>query len=160
MPPVNPSIGQLGLAVLGYSFLSDSQRDGGTDVMLVLGVFVALTAFYRSPWGRPLRFVIDKLFVEPRAERMRADITAVVGPLIDSAKAAAKAQHDEQNNAIEQLGISLHARIDHLDERVGQGFDQIDQRLDKGADRLAAHDVRLAVIEARNPSTRSRKDDQ
>ena len=148
MPPFNPSIGQLGLAVLGYSFLSDSQRDGGTDVMLVLGVFVALTAFYRSPWGRPLRFVIDKLFVEPRAERMRADITAVVGPLIDSAKAAALAQHDEQNNAIEQGFKSVHDRID-----------TIDRRLDAGLERFARHDQQIADLQNRNPSTRSRKDD-
>lgn len=149
MPPFNPSIGQLGLAVLGYSFLSDSLRDGGTDVMLVLGVFVALTAFYRSPWGRPLRFVIDKLFVEPRAERMRADITAVVGPLIDSAKAAALAQHDEQNNAIEQGFKSVHDRID-----------TIDRRLDAGLERFARHDQQIADLQNRNPSTRSRKDDQ
>lgn len=149
MPPFNPSIGQLGLAVLGYSFLSASQRDGGTDVMLVLGVFVALTAFYRSPWGRPLRFVIDKLFVEPRAERMRADITAVVGPLIDSAKAAALAQHDEQNNAIEQGFKSVHDRID-----------TIDRRLDAGLERFARHDQQIADLQNRNPSTRSRKDDQ
>ncbi len=148
MPPFNPSIGQLGLAVLGYSFLSDSQRDGGTDVMLVLGVFVALTAFYRSPWGRPLRFVIDKLFVEPRAERMRADITAVVGPLIDSAKAASLAQHDEQNNAIEQGFKSVHDRID-----------TIDRRLDAGLERFARHDQQIADLQNRNPSTRSRKDD-
>lgn len=148
MPPVNPSIGQLGLAVLGYSFLSDSQRDGGTDVMLVLGVFVALTAFYRSPWGRPLRFVIDKLFVEPRAERMRADITAVVGPLIDSAKAAALAQHDEQNNAIEQGFKSVHDRID-----------TIDRRLDAGLERFARHDQQIDDLQHRDPSTRSRKDD-
>lgn len=148
MPPVNPSIGQLGLAVLGYSFLSDSQRDGGTDVMLVLGVFVALTAFHRSPWGRPLRFVIDKLFVEPRAERMRADITAVVGPLIDSAKAAALAQHDEQNNAIEQGFKSVHDRID-----------TIDRRLDAGLERFARHDQQIDDLQHRDPSTRSRKDD-
>lgn len=148
MPPFNPSIGQLGLAVLGYSFLSDSQRDGGTDVMLVLGVFVALTAFYRSPWGRPLRFVIDKLFVEPRAERMRADITAVVGPLIDSAKAAALAQHDEQNNAIEQGFKSVHDRID-----------TIDRRLDAGLERFARHDQQIDDLQHRDPSTRSRKDD-
>lgn len=148
MPPVNPSIGQLGLAVLGYSFLSDSQRDGGTDIMLVLGVFVALTAFYRSPWGRPLRFVIDKLFVEPRAERMRADITAVVGPLIDSAKAAALAQHDEQNNAIEQGFKSVHDRID-----------TIDRRLDAGLERFARHDQQIDDLQHRDPSTRSRKDD-
>ena len=148
MPPVNPSIGQLGLAVLGYSFLSDSQRDGGTDVMLVLGVFVALTAFYRSPWGRPLRFVIDKLFVEPRAERTRADITAVVGPLIDSAKAAALAQHDEQNNAIEQGFKSVHDRID-----------TIDRRLDAGLERFARHDQQIDDLQHRDPSTRSRKDD-
>ena len=148
MPPVNPSIGQLGLAVLGYSFLSDSQRDGGTDMMLVLGVFVALTAFYRSPWGRPLRFVIDKLFVEPRAERMRADITAVVGPLIDSAKAAALAQHDEQNNAIEQGFKSVHDRID-----------TIDRRLDAGLERFARHDQQIDDLQHRDPSTRSRKDD-
>lgn len=148
MPPFNPSIGQLGLAVLGYSFLSDSLRDGGTDVMLVLGVFVALTAFYRSPWGRPLRFVIDKLFVEPRAERRRADITAVVGPLIDSAKAAALAQHDEQNNAIEQGFKSVHDRID-----------TIDRRLDAGLERFARHDQQIDDLQHRDPSTRSRKDD-
>lgn len=148
MPPFNPSIGQLGLAVLGYSFLSDSQRDGGTDVMLVLGVFVALTAFYRSPWGRPLRFVIDKLFVEPRAERMRADITAVVGPLIDSAKAAALAQHDEQNNAIEQGFKSVHDRID-----------TIDRRLDAGLERFARHDQQIDDLQHRDPSTRSRQGD-
>lgn len=139
---------QLRLAVLGYSFLSDSQRDGGTDVMLVLGVFVALTAFYRSPWGRPLRFVIDKLFVEPRAERRRADITAVVGPLIDSAKAAALAQHDEQNNAIEQGFKSVHDRID-----------TIDRRLDAGLERFARHDQQIDDLQHRDPSTRSRKDD-
>ncbi len=148
MPPFNPSIGQLGLAVLGYSFLSDSLRDGGTDVMLVLGVFVALTAFYRSPWGRPLRFVIDKLFVEPRAERRRADITAVVGPLIDSAKAAALAQHDEQNNAIEQGFKSVHDRID-----------TIDRRLDAGLERFARHDQQIDDLQHRDPSTRSRQGD-
>lgn len=148
MPPVNPSIGQLGLAVLGYSFLSDSLRGSGTDVMLVLGVFVALTAFYRSPWGRPLRFVIDKLFVEPRAERWRAHITAVVGPLIDSAKAAALAQHDEQNNAIEQGFKSVHDRID-----------TIDRRLDAGLERFARHDQQIDDLHHRSPSTRSRKDD-
>lgn len=132
-----------------YSFLSDAQRDSTTDIALVLGLFVALTAFYRSPWGKPFRFVVDKLFTEPRADRRRADITAVVAPLIDSAKAAALAQHDEQNNAIEQGFQSVHQRMD-----------TIDHRLDAGLERFARHDQRMDDLEARPPSTRSRKDDQ
>ena len=77
-----------------------------------------------------------------------ADIAGVVAPMIDASRAAAVAQHDEQNVAIRNGFVGIHQRIDELDER-----------LDKGADRLAGHDVRLAVIEARDPSTRSRKDD-
>ena len=134
--------------MVGYSFLSESQRDSGTDIMLVLGVFVALTAFYRSPWGKPIRYVIDKLFVEPRAERRRADITAVVAPLIEGARAAALAQHDEQNNAIEQGFQSVHKRIDTIDER-----------LDAGLERFARHDQQIADLLNRPPSTRSRQGD-
>lgn len=131
-----------------YSFLTDQQRDSTTDLALLLGLFVALTAFYRSPWGKPLRFVVDKLWTEARAARRRADIEAVVAPLIDGAREAALAQHDEQNNAIEQGFKSVHDRMD-----------TIDRRLDAGLERFARHDQQIDDLQHRDPSTRSRKDD-
>lgn len=119
----------------------------GDDLQTVAGYVVAVGAIFGAAWkagvGRAVKRRRDRI----RAEFL-ADVAGVVAPMIDGSRAAAKAQHDEQNNAIEQGFMSVHKRIDDLDDR-----------LDKGADRLAAHDVRLAVIEARSPNTRSRQGD-
>jgi len=75
-------------------------------------------------------------------------VSAHTAPQFLQVREAAKSQHDEQNNAIEQGFMSVHARIDEIDER-----------LDAGAKHLAHHDVDIAVLNERNPSTRSRQGD-
>ena len=138
--------------------LSENVETVRFGLSVIAGIVASLGVIFGAAWKCGAGRIIKRHRDKKNAEFL-ANVAGVVKPMIDGSRAAAKSQHDEQNNAIEQLGISLHARIDHLDERVDQGFDQIDQRLAKCADRLAAHDVRLAVIEARNPSTRSREGD-
>ena len=111
------------------------------------GAASALAAIGGVLWALGVGRAIKRRRDRRRADFL-ADIAGVVAPMIDASRAAAVAQHDEQNVAIRNGFVGIHQRIDELDER-----------LDKGAERLAAHDVRLAVIEARSPSTRSRKDD-
>lgn len=52
-------------------------------------------------------------------------------------------------------GKSMRDAIDRIETRL----DEVVQRLDRGATRLADHDDRLAVVEARDPNSRDRHDD-
>lgn len=130
-----------------YSF-AENVETVRFGLSVIAGIVASLGVIAGAAWKCGAGRVIKRRRDRRRAEFL-ANVAGVVKPLIDGARAAALAQHDQQNNAIEQGFKSVHHRID-----------QIAQRLDKGADRLAAHDVRMAVIEARHPSTRSREDDQ
>lgn len=48
-------------------------------------------------------------------------------------------------------GKSMRDAIDRIEQRL----DEVVERLDRGAVRLADHDDRLAVVESRDPRTRS-----
>lgn len=139
--------------------LSENVETVRFGLSVIAGVVASLGIIFGAAWKCGVGRIVKRHRAKKDAEFL-ANVAGVVKPMIDGSRAAAKAQHDEQNNAIEQLGISLHARIDHLDERVDRGFEQIDGRLDKGADHLARHDTEIAVLQERHPTTRSRKDDQ
>lgn len=89
-----------------------------------------------------------------KARRSRRDaalagiISAVMRPEVDSIRAAARQQHDDQNQA-------MAAGFASIDER----FDELGGRLDAGAAHLARHDIEIAVLQARDPNSRQRKDD-
>jgi len=159
-------------AMAGYQFLTNGQRSGATDVLLILGGLTALTAFYRSPWGKPIRYAWQKLYAEPRkqrrieeaAEAAQSAVKAVVAPMFADAKAAAKSQHDEQNEVLkaqnEEIAAirvevtrgrtetgDLRADVSDLSTQLGV----IEVRLNTGSDRFAVHEYRLEALEAPHP---------
>lgn len=65
-------------------------------------------------------------------------IDDVVNPQFESVRSAAKEQHDEQNDKIDDQTI-----------RMTEGFDRIHARLDRGASIMAKHDAAIADFERR-----------
>lgn len=130
--------------MITYTFADDVQaiRFG---LSAVAGVVASLGVISAAAWKCGLGRIVRRRRDARRAE-FAASVAGVVGPMIDESRAAALAQHDQQNNAIEQGFMSVHERIDRLGER-----------LDQGAGHLAQHDIDIAVLKARDPSTRSRK---
>ena len=103
---------------------------------VVAGIVASLGVIFGAAWKCGLGRVVRRHRDNRRSE-FACSVAGVVGPMIDESRAAALAQHEEQNNAIEQGFMSVHERIDRLGER-----------LDQGAGHLAQHDIDIAVLKA------------
>lgn len=89
--------------------------------------------------------------LERRAVWMTSVITETVGPMIDTVRENAKAQHDEQNEKIDAQLITMTER-----------FDAVTERLDKGSGVMLEHGEAIAAIQAaliRDPNERTRSTD-
>lgn len=103
------------------------------DIGIVIGSTLAIITLVGivTRW-RLTRWVWRQLVVEPGDERFSRRSTLAVKPMIDGVREAAKAQHDEQNEAIEQ------------------GFRSVHHRLDDGALRMSSMSSRIDALETRN----------
>lgn len=94
--------------------------------------------------------MIAGVFTAPDAVVVAALLTAAAstgGAWLSAHKAARQTRPNG--------GKSMRDAIDRIETRL----DEVVQRLDRGATRLADHDDRLAVVEARDPNSRDRHDD-
>ena len=95
---------------------------------------------------------------------VRRTIVSVVEPKFADAKAAAKAQHDEQNEVLEAQNETIEAirtevtrartEVGDLRADVGELSTQlgtIEVRLNTGSDRFAVHEYRLEALESPHP---------
>lgn len=81
----------------------------------------------RGPWTRATARVTAWL---------TSLIEAVVGPMIQTVRDTAKAQHDEQNE-----------KIDAVATTVTEGLDRVAERLDRGSEIMAEHARSIAKFE-------------
>lgn len=128
----------------------------GTDIaqlaryITALGVVLGVVFARKSPIRRPLAWLWRRNVSEPVSAAAAALIAHTVKPMIDGARTAALAQHDEQNASISQGFAAVNGRLDG-----------IDGRLDKGAEQIAAHAADIAHLKGKRPPTaRQRATDQ
>ena len=91
-----------------------------TDIAIVVGALIATSTFVGivSRWSLT-RWVWRRLVTEPGDARFARRAGLAVGPLIEGVRAAAKAQHDEQN-----------LKIDEIRRTTKQGFESVHERMD------------------------------
>jgi hypothetical protein len=111
---------------------------------IIAGIVVSLGIII-APFFRPMK----RLWARHRAEadRRRNEVLActivkVMRPELDVVRAAARAQHDEQNEKLDAIG------------------EQITELASSHGEHLARHDVEIAVLQARDPRERTRRTDQ
>lgn len=132
-----------------YSFQQETEgvRSG---LAVIAGIVVSLGVI-SAPFFRPIKRRIARRRVDGNAT-LAATIAAVMRPELDGIRTAARSQHDEQNRKMADGFAVLGARVDDLARTVEQSDDA-------KAEHLARHDVEIAVLQARDPNARSRKDD-
>ncbi len=123
-------------------FLPDSFQSGGADAIWLAGFVAALTALWRSPILKPVRWSWERLVTDPRRQRRQADITAAMRPMVDELRTAARSEHEAQNAILEDHG----------------------RRLDRGAEvidglRVSVAEIRGKVGLPRDPTSKTRRND-
>ena len=140
-----------------YSF-AENVETVRFGLSVIAGIVASLGVIFGAAWKCGVGRIIKRRRAARRAEFL-ANVAGVVKPMIDASRAAALAQHDEQNVTMEQGFMSVHNRIDELEARIEEGAKNLAGRLDKGADHLARHDIDIAVLQAHDPPTHHPKDD-
>lgn len=110
-----------------------------SNIAIIAGIVVSLGAIV-APFAPFIRRYL-KARRTRRDAALAATIAGVMRPEIDGIRAAARSQHDEQNVKLD--GIR----------------DQIADIASAHGDHLARHDIEIAVLKARDPNSRDRKDD-
>lgn len=128
-----------------YSFKAEAESIR-SNIAIIAGIVISLGAIV-APFAPFIRRYL-KTRRSRRDAALATSIANVMRPEIDAIRAAARQQHDEQNSKIADGFRSI-------DER----FDELGDRLNVGAEHLARHDIEIAVLQARDPNSRSRKDD-
>lgn len=119
------------------------------DIGIVIGSVLAIITLIGvvTRW-RLTRWVWRQLVVEPGDERFARRATLAVKPLIDGVREAAKAQHDEQNEAIEQGFKSVHHRLDDGSLRMSSMSGRIDALETRAEAKVRTVEIVDAVHEA------------
>lgn len=76
------------------------------------GALLAVSAAFKRTWpGRFLRWLWHRNITQPADERFARRVGSTVAPLIDGVKAAARIQHDEQNERLDAIrdAVGEHA---------------------------------------------------
>ena len=109
------------------SLVPEWVRSQGSDLLwLLAGLGVIGSAFSAKTWpGRMVRVLwrrnISGPFWDAYDKNLDRGITRTVSPLIDQVKAAARAQHDEQNTILQQISTTQDdqgARLTALEQYV------------------------------------------
>ena len=124
-------------------FLPEPMKSDSADLMWVAAFVAAVTALWRSPVLKPVRWSWERLVTDPRRERRQADITAAMRPMVDELRASAKSEHEAQNEILREHG-----------DRLDRGAEAIDGL------RVSVAEIRGKVGLPRDPESKTRRDDQ
>jgi hypothetical protein len=120
----------------------------GTDVTKIAAWLAALATIAtvllnkRSPFRRILGWLWRRNVSDPVSAAAATLIAHTVRPMIDGARSAALAQHDEQNATMTREFGAVNGRLD-----------AIDGRLDKGAEQIAANTADISTLKGKRPTT-------
>ena len=110
-----------------------------SNIAIIAGIVVSLGAIV-APFAPFIRRYL-KIRRSRRDAALATSIANVMRPEIEGIRAAARQQHDEQNGKLDAIS------------------DQLSDIAANHGEHLARHDVQIAVLQARDPNSRSRKDD-